>query len=140
LVVDGAGVFRGKALPSTARRCIRPPRFSFRQCRRPKVWQQRLAGDQQAAAHEHGGSQPLENSDDVELERAAWADARPLRHWSWLGSLAEMIVTLWTYWRREREIRRAVAALAEYDDRTLRDLGICGRSDIERVVRYCGDC
>jgi uncharacterized protein YjiS (DUF1127 family) len=138
-VVDGAGVFHWKALPSTARRCIRPPRFPFRQCRRPKSLPS-APGDQQPAAHEHVASQPLENSDAVELERAAWAAARPLRHWSWLGSLAEIIVTLWTHWRREWEIRRAVAALAEYDDRTLRDLGICDRSDIERVVRYCRDC
>jgi hypothetical protein len=40
----------------------------------------------------------------------------------------------------EREIERAVAALAELDDRTLRELGIPHRSQIERTVRYCHDC
>jgi uncharacterized protein YjiS (DUF1127 family) len=42
--------------------------------------------------------------------------------------------------RREREIKQAVAALAELDDRTLRDLGIPHRSHIEQTVRYCHDC
>jgi hypothetical protein len=40
----------------------------------------------------------------------------------------------------EREIERAVAALAKLDDRTLRELGIPHRSQIERAVRYCHDC
>jgi uncharacterized protein YjiS (DUF1127 family) len=42
--------------------------------------------------------------------------------------------------QREVEIEKAVAALAEFDDRTLRDLGIPHRSLIERTVRYCHDC
>jgi hypothetical protein len=41
---------------------------------------------------------------------------------------------------REREIARAVAALAKLDDRTLRELGIPHRSGIEQAVRYCHDC
>jgi hypothetical protein len=41
---------------------------------------------------------------------------------------------------REQEIKKAVAALAKLDDRTLRDLGIPQRSLIEQVVRYCRDC
>jgi uncharacterized protein YjiS (DUF1127 family) len=41
---------------------------------------------------------------------------------------------------REREVERAVAALAELDDRTLRELGIPHRSQIEQTVRYCHDC
>jgi uncharacterized protein YjiS (DUF1127 family) len=35
--------------------------------------------------------------------------------------------------RREREIKKAVAALAKLDDRTLRDIGIPQRSQIEQV-------
>jgi uncharacterized protein YjiS (DUF1127 family) len=46
----------------------------------------------------------------------------------------------WAYWRREREIRKAVVALAQFDDRSLRDMGISSRSEIEQVVRYCHDC
>jgi hypothetical protein len=42
--------------------------------------------------------------------------------------------------QRERKIKKAVAALAELDDRTLRDLGIPHRSHIEQTVRYCHDC
>jgi uncharacterized protein YjiS (DUF1127 family) len=60
--------------------------------------------------------------------------------WNWLTLPWEVVVTLWTHGRREREIRRAVAALAELDDRTLRDIGIPHRSHIEQVVRYCHDC
>jgi uncharacterized protein YjiS (DUF1127 family) len=41
---------------------------------------------------------------------------------------------------REREIRRAVDALAKLDDGTLRDIGIPDRSQIELVVRYWHDC
>jgi hypothetical protein len=40
----------------------------------------------------------------------------------------------------EREIKKAVAALAKFDDRTLRDMGIPHRSQIEQVVRFCRDC
>jgi uncharacterized protein YjiS (DUF1127 family) len=47
---------------------------------------------------------------------------------------------VWAQWRREREIKRAISALKEFDDRTLRDMGIPGRSSIEHVVRYCRDC
>jgi uncharacterized protein YjiS (DUF1127 family) len=50
------------------------------------------------------------------------------------------IADVWTNWRREREIRRAVSALEQFDDRTLRDMGIPSRSKIENVVRYCRDC
>ena len=38
------------------------------------------------------------------------------------------------------QIQKAVAALAELDDGTLRDLGIPDRSHIESTVRYCHDC
>ncbi|HWL74531.1 MAG TPA: DUF1127 domain-containing protein, partial [Burkholderiaceae bacterium] len=47
---------------------------------------------------------------------------------------------LWAHWRREREIKKAVVALAQFDDRSLRDMGIASRSEIEQVVRYCHDC
>jgi hypothetical protein len=44
--------------------------------------------------------------------------------------------------RREREqrIEQAIAALASFDDHTLRALGIFHRSHIEWTVRYCHDC
>jgi hypothetical protein len=41
---------------------------------------------------------------------------------------------------RERKITTTIAALAELDDRTLLDMGIPHRSQIELVVRYCYDC
>ena len=49
------------------------------------------------------------------------------------------IASRWTKWRRERQIKKAVVALAELDNRTLRDMGIPHPSQIERVVRYGRD-
>jgi len=93
-----------------------------------------------AVTHEQGGLQRSTISNVVEPELAAWAASRPQRRWSWWAALGETVGVLLTHWRREREIKRAIAALAKYDDRTLRDLGINGWADIERVVRYCRDC
>jgi hypothetical protein len=42
--------------------------------------------------------------------------------------------------KREREIQKAIAALARLDDWTLLNLGIPHRSYIEQTVRYCHDC
>jgi uncharacterized protein YjiS (DUF1127 family) len=55
-------------------------------------------------------------------------------------SLAAAASWICERWRREREIRRAIDALAKLDDRTLRDIGIPDRSQIDPVVRYCRDC
>lgn len=60
--------------------------------------------------------------------------------WHWLTSCRGRVVTLWKYWRRERKIKKSVAALADFDDQTLFDMGIPRRSQIEQVVRYCHDC
>ena len=60
---------------------------------------------------------------------------RQRRRWPW-----NSIESLWRYWRRERGIKRAVHALEKFDDRTLRDMGIRHRSQIELTVRYCRDC
>jgi uncharacterized protein YjiS (DUF1127 family) len=50
-----------------------------------------------------------------------------------------LIAGVRAHWRREREIKKAVYALAEFDDRTLRDMGIPDRSQIERTVRQGRD-
>jgi uncharacterized protein YjiS (DUF1127 family) len=59
---------------------------------------------------------------------------------SWLTRPWSTVRSRWARWRREREIKKVVAALVELDDRTLRDIGIPHRSQIERLVRYCFDC
>jgi uncharacterized protein YjiS (DUF1127 family) len=59
----------------------------------------------------------------------------PSKCGNWLTSLRYAIVTLWTNWRHEREVNRAIAALWELDDRILRDIGIVDRSQIDQVVR-----
>jgi len=56
-------------------------------------------------------------------------------HPSWLAMIWRAIASRRAKWRREREVNKAVAALAQYDDRTLRDMGIPHRSQIEQTVR-----
>jgi uncharacterized protein YjiS (DUF1127 family) len=56
-------------------------------------------------------------------------------HPGWLAIVWRAIASRWAKWRREREVKKAVAALAQYDDRTLRDMGILHRSQIEQTVR-----
>jgi hypothetical protein len=65
------------------------------------------------------------------------ADRSSRRHWltmPWSG-----MASRWKRWRHEREIAALVADLAELDDRTLRDIGIPHRSQIELAVRYGRD-
>jgi uncharacterized protein YjiS (DUF1127 family) len=60
---------------------------------------------------------------------------RPAR----LTAAWRVIADQWAKWRREREISRAVEALRQFDDRTLRDMGIPHRSVIDQTVRYGRD-
>jgi uncharacterized protein YjiS (DUF1127 family) len=79
-------------------------------------------------------------SENTRLGGGSTLDVRPPRHWNLLALIYDTFAALWARWHREREIRRAVMALAQFDDRTLRDMGIASRSEIEQVVRYCHDC
>jgi uncharacterized protein YjiS (DUF1127 family) len=74
----------------------------------------------------------------AELGSPPFADRPNPRHW--LTSPCSTVASRWTQWRRERQIKKAAAALLALDDRTLRDIGIPHRSGIEQVVRYCFDC
>jgi uncharacterized protein YjiS (DUF1127 family) len=60
--------------------------------------------------------------------------------WNWWASSREVATEIGEHLRKERDIKRAVDALSEFDDKTLRDIGIPHRSRIEYVVRYCHDC
>ena len=53
----------------------------------------------------------------------------------WLTKIWRGIAGWWAEWRREREIKKAVAELTGYDDRVLRDMGFLERSQIEQIVR-----
>ena len=53
----------------------------------------------------------------------------------WLVVIWRVTANRWVIWRRERQIKVTVAALSEQDDRTLRDVGIPLRSQIEQIVR-----
>jgi uncharacterized protein YjiS (DUF1127 family) len=57
----------------------------------------------------------------------------------WLSAIWRGIASRRAKWRREREIRKAVAALATHDDRLLRDMGFPHRSQIEQVLRHGRD-
>ena len=56
-------------------------------------------------------------------------------HPGWLAMIWRAIASRLAKWRRQREVNKAVATLAQYDDRTLRDMGILHRSQIEQMVR-----
>ncbi|WP_424630691.1 DUF1127 domain-containing protein [Bradyrhizobium sp. SYSU BS000235] len=60
--------------------------------------------------------------------------------WNWLASSRDVATAISEHLRKERDIKRAVDALSELDDKTLHDIGIPHRSRIEYVVRYCHDC
>jgi uncharacterized protein YjiS (DUF1127 family) len=93
-----------------------------------------------ATGHVHGTALLYESKNVIQLGSVAALDARLPRHRSLLAFLYDATARLWAHWRREREIKRAVAALTQFDDRTLRDMGISSRSEIELAVRYCHDC
>src|SRR5258705_2463340 len=90
-----------------------------------------------ATGHEHETDLLSEN---IRLGSGSTLDARPPRYRSLLALIYDTAAALWARWRREREIKRAVVALAQFDDRTLRDMGIASRSEIVHVVRCCHDC
>lgn len=90
-----------------------------------------------ATGHEHETDLLPE---DIRLGSGSTPDARSPWHRNLLASIYDTAAALWAHWCREREIKRAVVALAQFDDRTLRDMGIASRSEIEHVVRYCHDC
>ncbi|WP_440641819.1 DUF1127 domain-containing protein [Bradyrhizobium sp. PUT101] len=129
LALYGAAFHPAAALPAhmilAARRCCEPDRET---------------GEPAEPVHSSGRDGVERNGKVVKCGRALPHDAQPGRRWNWLRSAGEMLTVLRVHFRREREIRRAVAALMELDDRTLRDLGIHGRSEIEWAVRYRHDC
>ena len=83
---------------------------------------------------------PVSNGNVVKLDQVRPIEGQSTRRWHWLRVVAAKVAALFEYLRREHEIRAAVVALNDLDDRTLRDLGIRCRSEIEWTVRYCRDC
>jgi uncharacterized protein YjiS (DUF1127 family) len=79
-------------------------------------------------------------SENPRLGSGSTLDAQPARHRNLPALIYDTAAALWAHWRREREIKKAVVALAQFDDRSLRDMGIASRTEIEQVVRYCHDC
>jgi hypothetical protein len=59
---------------------------------------------------------------------------------SWLTKAWHAIAGRWAQGRREREIKKAFAAVVEADRRASRNFGIPHRSPIEEVARYRRDC
>src|SRR5690606_28829730 len=71
---------------------------------------------------------------DAAADDTAAVAARPPERWA--RRLRGVVSFLWAAWRREMECARGVRALQQLDDRSLRDIGIGHRSDIEYMVRY----
>jgi uncharacterized protein YjiS (DUF1127 family) len=84
------------------------------------------------ALSEHAGVAESYRLRSFETDRSGHRQ-RPTMPWS-------RVASKWRHWRHEREIAALVADLAEFDDRTLRDIGIPHRSQIEQAVRYGRDC
>lgn len=61
-------------------------------------------------------------------------------HPGWLSMIWRPIARWSAKRRREREIRKTVVTLAECDDRTLLDMGVPHRSQIEQMVRNGRNC
>jgi hypothetical protein len=59
---------------------------------------------------------------------------------NWLTKPWNAIASRWAQRRREREIKKAIAALAESDGKASRNFGIPNRSRVEQVARYRHDC
>jgi uncharacterized protein YjiS (DUF1127 family) len=95
-------------------------------------------GELPESAQSSAGAAAAATGNVVKLDRVRRLEPQP--HWNWLRAAGGKVAALPAQLRRERQIRRAVAALKALDDRTLRDLGICSRSEIEWTVRYCHDC
>ena len=68
------------------------------------------------------------------------ADRHRFVHPGWLSIIWRTIARWSAKRRREREIRKTVVTLAECDDRTLLDMGVPHRSQIEQMVRNGRNC
>jgi len=102
----------------------------------PKLTEAEL--EQEAGRTGPGPEARSEGAGPAEFDSSPpFTDRLSLRRW--LTSPRSTVANRWMQWRREREIKKAVAALLALDDRTLRDIGILHRSEIEQVVRYCFD-
>jgi len=101
-----------------------------------------LAGAELENETNRTGPESEVSSEDAGLSRCySWPSSTDCSNRrNWLTRPWAAITRRWAHWRRQREIKRAVAALMEFDDRTLRDIGIPCRSGIEQVVRYGRDC
>jgi hypothetical protein len=69
-----------------------------------------------------------------------WFDADRSNGRNWLTKPWHAITGRWAQGRREREIKKAFAALVEPDRRASRNFGIPHRSRIEELTRYRRDC
>jgi uncharacterized protein YjiS (DUF1127 family) len=154
LFLEGFAVY-GASLPGLATTAVtvvgsevarRPPEYTRRQRRQPIS---RIPSSARAEMT------VLERGDAI--DRTAFGKRIPSRrdgcqsaaekfdryrsvHPGWLSMIWRAVASEWAKRRREREIKRAVAALAEYDDRLLRDMGFSHRSQIEQTLRNGRDC
>ena len=117
---------------------LRPPELSWRKRRKSISLVSSAARAEMAVLESEDAVDRIAFGSGIPSTRDAAAhevDRYRFVHPGWLAMIWRATASRWAKWRREREVKKAVAALAQYDDRTLRDMGILHRSQIEQIVR-----
>ena len=116
----------------------RPPELSWRKRRKSISLVSSAARAEMAVLESEGAVDRRASGSGMPSVRDAAAgefDRYRFVHPGWLNSTWRAIATRWANWRREREINKIATAVAEYDDRVLRDMGFSNRSQIKQIVR-----
>ena len=117
---------------------LRPPELSWRKRRKSISLVSSAARAEMAVLESEDAVDRIAFGSGIPSTRDAAAhevDRYRFVHPGWLAMIWRATASRWAKWRREREVKKAVAALAQYDGRTLRDMGILHRSQIEQIVR-----
>jgi hypothetical protein len=116
----------------------RPPELSWRKRRKSISLVSSAARAEMAVLESEGAVDRRAFGSGTSSTRDAAArefDRYRFVHPGWLNRIWRAIASRWANWRREREINKIITAVAEYDDRMLRDMGFSNRSQIEQIVR-----
>ena len=116
----------------------RPPELSWRKRRKSNSLVSSAARAEMAVLESEGAVDRRAFGSGGPSTRDAAAgefDRYRFVHPGWLNRTWRAIASRWANWRRERETNKIIAAVAQYDDRVLRDMGFSNRSQIEQIVR-----
>ena len=113
----------------------RPPESSWRERRKSISLASSAARAEMAVLESEDAVDRMAFGSSTSDAAAREVDRYRFVHPGWLNATWRAIASRWANWRREREINKIIAAVAEYDDRMLRDMGFSHRSQIEQIVR-----